>query len=544
MALFVCSLLSLNPKQTGKAIIWVLTTWVLGILFLYIFLAFFNTNWPLNDAEAWLRTTVIGKPFPPLIGIGGRFYPLGHMAYNWVIYFPFRKSLIPYLLQNAVTLLGGTGLLYFAMPKRNTASQIVCLCSLLFILQAPMMGKIFMDIIYPEKNLYVLLPWFLFSLRYAEKQKTSYLRYILALLPLMLATYTKEPVFVISLVYGLGRFLFCRDTKAQKLFNYLLIFNAIVFLILYYLWAYTPGPNYASVRQTGTVWDTTQNMIFKWTYGIIILPLFWAVFRCYRFVFRGDRNFILADMLLFGGFAYIACYWILRFDSSTYSRYLYIPGFILVFYAINNYISYYICLAKVQSKRLKSHFPLFIVIALIGLQLLLYILPMQSSNISDAHQLIRSKEDSVRISKELSSLISKGWSIYIVSHQPPVKQAAEYYARVFNLGMMINKKKKYYYKTPEYIQALEKSPKEDFRYPQKSLILFDQYRKIEPLDPQLFEFSQADMAIYYLGRIDIKISEAYSIGEIPTEFVEKFGLNPVKLPPPEEKLRSEPQTSE
>ena len=237
LGLFVLSLFSLNPKQIGKTIVWVLANWLLGLLCIYIFAIIAKPGFSGEDAYEWFVSVGIGSPFPLNYGNSyGRFYPLGHIIYNWLIYFPFRSSPIPYLLQNAVMLITGTALLYFSMPRKSTANQIACLCSLLLILQLPDMARIFIAIIYPEKSLYILLAWFLFALQHAEKQKTSYLHYISALVPLVIATYCKEPVFVIGLVYGMGRLLFCyrQDTKAQKLFSSLLIVNAIVFLLLYY----------------------------------------------------------------------------------------------------------------------------------------------------------------------------------------------------------------------------------------------------------------------------------------------------------------------
>ena len=410
LGLFIISLLS--HKNIRKAIVWVLATWVLSILCIYIFTIIAHPSFGgRGDNIEWFTTTAIGKPFPlNFDNSRGRFYPLGHITYNWLIYFPFRNSAIPYLLQNAITLLAGTTLLYFSIPRKNIANQIASLCNLLFILQLPAMLDIFIDIVYPEKNLFLFFAWFLFALRYAEKKKISYLRYISALVPLVLATYSKEPVFVIGLVYGLGRLLFCyrQDTKAQKLFSSLLIVNAIVFLLLYYHIAYTPGPNYAmSLASSDPIWVIAWNLLSKRTYGIYILPIFWTVFRCYRFLLKRDRNFIVADMLLFSGFAYTGCYWILGFDSSYY----YIPGFMLSFYATAYYISHYINLRNISYIKYKPNFRLIVVFALLVLQLLLFLRPMEN-NLWAIQYYQKSRKDFSSLSKELYSLIEKEWSIY------------------------------------------------------------------------------------------------------------------------------------
>ena len=552
LGLFVLSLLS--HKNISKAIVWVLATWILGILCIYIFATIANPGFSGEDAYNWFVSVGIGSPFPlNYRNSHGRFYPLGHIIYNWLIYFPFRSSPIPYLLQNAVMLITGTALLYFSMPRKNTSSQIACLCSLLLILQLPDMTRIFMAIIYPEKSLYILLAWFLFALRYAEKQKTSYLRYISALVPLVIATYSKEPIFVIGLVYGLGRLLFCyrQDTKAQKLFSSLLIVNAIVFLLLYYHIAYIQEANYATGRQIYTKWEIIWQVLFQRTYGIYILPILWTVFRCYHFLLKKDRNFIMADMLLFSGLAYTVCYFIL----GLYFDYYYIPGFIIGFYAVASYISHYINLKNIQRINWNSSTRLITVFALLVLQLLLFVRPTQGNLWNAGNYQIRRKNYSMS-SKQLYSLIQKGWSIYMLFYDgwgwASAQGMANWYGEV-----ILNRGIWFYNKNPtsnkfenkSYIQSFGAPFPESLRFPEKSLILSNRNDRIKSLEICLTTNPKGTPDIYYLGKYNFNMLGGadfiYSIGEIPEDFVERFGLKPTKLSPPEKQQENtEPITEQ
>ena len=539
LGLFVLNLLS--HKNISKAIVWVLGIWVLSILCIYIFAIIVHPSFGgSGDNIEWFTTTAIGKPFPlNFDNSRGRFYPLGHITYNWLIYFPFRNSAIPYLLQNAITLIAGTTLLYFSMPRKNVANQIASLCSLLFILQPPAMLVIFIDIVYPEKNLFLFFAWFLFALRYAEKKKTSYLRYISALVPLVLATYSKEPIFVISLVYGLGRLLFCKDTKAQKLFNSLLIVNAIVFLLLYYRIAYIPGPNYAmSLASSDPIWVIAWNLLSKRTYGIYILPIFLTIFRCYRFLLKKDRNFIMADMLLFSGLAYTVCYFILGLSF----RYYYIPGFIIGFYAVASYISHYINLKNIQRINWNPSTRLITVFALLVLQLLLFLRPMEN-NLWAIQYYQKSRKDFSSLSKELYNLIEKEWSIY---NTDSVVGFGQWYNNIFNTIIWWYNKQSSSdtFHKKNYVQYAPGPVIKNTRFRHPSLIFFNRTYNSESLRTQLFELSPKNANIYYLGRTYISmqgIHDAYSIGEIPEDFVEKFGLRPIKLPPP---VNTEPITEQ
>ncbi|WGK70337.1 hypothetical protein P0082_05610 [Candidatus Haliotispira prima] len=520
------------PKRINYSLIRVLGSSVVGILVFHLLGILANPGWIGGDALIWLRSTALGVATPLRVGIWpSRFFPLAHQIYDWVIFTPFYRSPSPYLVQNALMLLLGTLLLYYALPRgRRPVHKVVCLYILLLILQLPELITIFGDVIFPEKSLYLLFAWFFLALRYAEQSKTSYLRYILAWLPLTLATYFKEPVFVICVVYGLGRLLFCRqqDTRPQKFFSYLLLGSALLFLLLYMRFSYTSGPTFITGRNSELSLIDRFLSVVRNTGGIYVLPMLWALWRLYCVVVRGERGLIKADLLLWAGLAYSLCYLILGIMLNYY----FFPALLLILYALSFYLSGFLSpTTSEQAGQTKKWRLLSIRSGAIALMLLQGVLSAQKVqvNIQAANHYQNHRKSFLPICSSLNNLIQNKWTVYIGN-----SWSASWYMAGVNSGIRYLN-----HEASEASMPHKFSPEEpidiltdDTVLEQKSLVFFPGYTESEEV-AAIVNAMQKGQTIYYLGESSSLTivpglgGSVYSVGAVPTQFARQYGLKPV-----------------
>ena len=238
----------------------------------------------------------------------------------------------------------------------------------------------------------------------------------------------------------------------------------------------------------------------------------------------------MADMLLFSGLAYTVCYFIL----GLFFGYYYIPGFIIGFYAVASYVSHYINLKNTQRINWNPSTRLITVFALLVLQLLLFVRPTQYNLWNAGNYQIRRKNYSMS-SKQLYSLIQKGWSIYMLFYDEWGWASAQGLANWYG-EVILNRGIWFYNKNPtsnefenkSYIQNFGAPLPESLRFPEKSLILSNRNDRIKSLEIRLTANPKGTPDIYYLGKYNFNMLGGadfmYSIGEIPEDFVQKIWL--------------------
>ena len=150
-----------------------------------------------------------------------------------------------------------------------------------------------------------------------------------------LSTYCKEPTFGSFLVFSFIIFLFFRKNKKISVFCLALVLNAIVFLLLYYVFAIR---NMVGFYRGGAA-DLSRIAVIK---EIIkgqpaIVLFFLLAFAIFINSVRKIRNktFVpcIEDALLFSSVAYAFGIFLLRF----YAPYYFLPCFVLAFPAIIHY---------------------------------------------------------------------------------------------------------------------------------------------------------------------------------------------------------------
>ncbi len=305
----------------------------LFILFLYIVFILVNPEWRIGDDRDFLITTGRGNNFPKGTGHGGRFYPIGHIWYYWLTWTPWYKDVFVYYIQNVLMLVLSLAFLHYATPEEKRKSlpgRMIIISFLIIIITLPNFSRMFSEIIFPEKATILFLSVFIsFYLKGRRTGKIHY--YIVALVANSIATYTKEPYFVIGLCIGTGQLLFDRKDMGnyKLLFNVALVLNAIIFLVLYYKLAYSPGPSYLDGRFSGDT-VTLIRQLNSGTSSLLILPFFWASWRAWKVLFRNDRRLIEVDLLLAAGFAYSFCYVLLKLPSGRYQ----VPALVLIYFSL------------------------------------------------------------------------------------------------------------------------------------------------------------------------------------------------------------------
>ena len=123
-----------------------------------------------------------------------------------------------------------------------------------------------------------------------------------------------------------GFFNFRGINHKQKVFNYALVINVLVFLILYYFIVY---------RNTVTFYSRNSNLkeVLIFSFGnlkLLYISFFFAFWRVYRFFVKKDRLNLFFDSMLFSGIVYALANIILKLPLEYY----YFPAVMLTLPAL------------------------------------------------------------------------------------------------------------------------------------------------------------------------------------------------------------------
>ncbi|MDR2709157.1 MAG: hypothetical protein LBC07_04195 [Elusimicrobiota bacterium] len=151
---------------------------------------------------------------------------------------------------------------------------------------------------------------------------------VIAIISAMIATYSKESVFIVFLVIACSNFLFSpkKMEKYLRVFNIALILNGAVFLVLYYFLSFSIS---ARTYNGGffsffSLPFMSQALAFV-NIPILILIIIFTLVRVYFVLFKRDRQYIFYDGLLFASFVHILANKILNLDLAYY----FLPAIIL-----------------------------------------------------------------------------------------------------------------------------------------------------------------------------------------------------------------------
>jgi hypothetical protein len=165
-----------------------------------------------------------------------------------------------------------------------------------------------------------------------EQQKIYWA--VLAVFVAIFATYCKEPTFAVFLTIACVNLLFLRNPlrKLDKIFNFVLIANAVCFGISYLLIIIPKAAFvYGDADKKLQISSFLNNIdIIFYRNPLLILLIIFIAMRLYFVLFKKDRKHIFYDGLLFSSFAYCAILMVLH----LYDNHYFSPPFVLFFIAL------------------------------------------------------------------------------------------------------------------------------------------------------------------------------------------------------------------
>lgn len=304
------------------------------ILLFFSILILWNANWVFDifyvDDEQFVSATAVGKSVYAWSG-ASRFWPLGLFDYNWLLLlFPQGASPFVHFLYNCVTMYV-TSFSLFSYLNHIFQEKIkiswACM-GILFISSCFL--RLYMMCTYPERQLILMLSLFLwFYWKGINENSKKY--QLLALFAAIYATYLKEPVFVIWVVFALSNLLFGKACNVRYL-NYALLINSAIWLLLYLI-------NFASIDQGSTYHGASfipkKLMLRSFDHDpFMFILLILGFVRGWLVVFRKDKFDIFTDAPLFAGVAYTLVYAVI----NVHEYYLVVPSLILELPALGKFL--------------------------------------------------------------------------------------------------------------------------------------------------------------------------------------------------------------
>ncbi len=400
---------SLNYKKLllSRSTQYIFTFIVCAITLFYLSYSIIHeANWILGDDHAFWTRTAIGIPFELGYGIFSyvmRFMPIVYLDFNILFLFSDIPSPYEHYVWVCLTFLAFSFFyiyLLFCIEKDTTFSYSLYLLPIFFfsLFTVKDFMKIQMDLIFPERMIILFISLFLL-LYYKALKNDKLLFYFLSVLSGAIACYYKEPVFGALLVIALFNciFHFKAMTKNHKIFNILLIANAIIYLLLFYIFAYSTATGfYATGRFAGDFIDAFEKVFIK--EKSLLAAAIIGIIRAYFIIFKkNQQKHSFFDANLYAGIAYAFAFIILNLPKQYYL----IPAILMVFPALFYW--------SLLSFRIHKFLPLLCSILILLIPI--HHLEDQFETIQETHQL---RQEHMPITNHLASLYTAGYKFIYV----------------------------------------------------------------------------------------------------------------------------------
>lgn len=317
-----------------------------GITAVLSFFILHNSSWMYTDILPIFETIASGKFMSlqeHIVPSAGRFFPLSIMHFNVLLLFNSGETAIGYFILIAIFFVAFVFSMSILLHKVIQSTNNISLLNawsvifLVLLLIQRFFFPVFLYLQYPE---HIILPLFgALMLCLFEFYKTDKLIYaLMALLLIVFTTYFKEIIFGAFLVFAGTNLIFNYKnlSRNNRIFQWAIVVNSIVFLILYYfiVLRFLKTAYYSGSGLTRT--DLIQRIILN--QRMIAIAVFLVLIRLYAVVIKKDKTHLFYDSLLFSGFSYFVACVILKLEFYYY----YSPGVILTSPAILYYLIYYI----------------------------------------------------------------------------------------------------------------------------------------------------------------------------------------------------------
>ena len=381
---------------------------LLSILIIVISIFIYNnivqaawSYYSLGDEMPLINGILKGIPIKLHISTNHRFFPLWTLHTNICLLF----GRTPLIYTSYISLLFLISIVLLFLIMKNYSNKLISVLLIFFILfGAKDMPYLYMYIIFMETP--VILLTILFIIFYERALiKNNTLCYVLAFISCFLATYHKEIIFSIFLIFSLMQIIFNKKVnKKNTFFLYSLIINSIVFILLYAIVSnvYASSQNY--VDQLGRNHSIFQVFILyiKNNYLLLIF-LILAFIRIYYLLIKKDRTLLKYDAYLFSGIALVFGYSILKLYNLYYST----VSIVLCVIAFSGYIGNLLKINKNEKnyKQLFIYGTLFILI-------FFNILMTYKYNIDLYYSILSGRKSTKHQTKLLLNLNDKGFTLY------------------------------------------------------------------------------------------------------------------------------------
>ena len=306
------------------------------------FFIVFNSNWILGDQWQNIRTTGLGQImhssdfcFPN----NGRCWPFALLHYNILLLFQCTSPTAHYVINLILFIVFSITIFVVirkSIPKKETSSVwdgfTILLASSYLLFREHF---VFLDLIYGETILAVLFALFIICAMQFYRTNSLFCG-ILALLCAVYATYCKEPTFAVFITLGSTMLIFNYNklTRNQKIFSFLLIIIAIIFLLVYLVF-YKRDSGYCPSQYGTTPFSILFTYMMQKKILLITIPL--TLWRLFRIIAYRERDHIFYDALLFGGMAYILVICMLRLLNDYYI----LPALVLITPSVVYFLYFY-----------------------------------------------------------------------------------------------------------------------------------------------------------------------------------------------------------
>lgn len=334
-----------SDVRTEERISWFI---ILSLALITIFSILYKADWILGDNYTFILTTGRGKTVPFLNGtnIGStRFFPFAGLDFNILAFIPGASSAFAHYLYVAFSFI--VFIVFLVLSSLEICAQFNIRHKMYFsaltvftALACRGFFESYMNVIFAERAITALLSVFIFCIiRAAANDKIRY--YIIAFLCAFIATYCKETVFALFFVYACWTLIFIKEkSKRTKIFCYSLLANSVLFLVLYYIFAWNGigGGMYRSDSVMG-VWDMLLD-VFKNSPALLFVFIF-ALVRLAQCVLFRQKSIAVADPILMSSAVFALEYFVLRYNSSYYYAPAMTVGAIPVVYFAFNMLNKY-----------------------------------------------------------------------------------------------------------------------------------------------------------------------------------------------------------
>lgn len=344
---------------------------LLSIIFVLSSCILWNPSWILGDDFQILQKILANRPLLSWSGIG-RFWPFGLVDYSVLLLCPHGNTITAHLLYNILVMSISILILFKFLNKLNSNNYFVSIICIVILCSNSSFLKIHSCCIFPERFIFFLLTIFMISCK-KGKDNQSITYYSIALLCAIFATYSKEPICGIFIIFSFMNLYLEKNTIKDRIFHYSLILNFVIYILIYY--CITFQTKYSDKLYSEIVLGNIDviglfldNLIL-----VIIIVLFFIrivlLLRKSEVLFESN---VFSDGLLFAACGYLFVFaFVLKVNSNHY----FFPTIILSLPSISYLIVYLL-------KRYR-HFFVYIMILLFLIYELCFSVPMVISTLKD-----------------------------------------------------------------------------------------------------------------------------------------------------------------